>query len=650
MLAKTIPDLLVVLMVFVDHYFALCWFFVFFIGGLISMTPLTSNHEHQFHTVVFVLVRKSILFFSFGLLLLLLTIYSFYDIGSNNKAALMDWLKHIAAKSTIVIVFSYIVGVCLRLSFTRYFLPFYSNLLRSVRVNQDSELATDIRNEQKKLIPKDFLPSKFYKEGSMLLGLDGDNKPIYIPQSTWREVNMQVIGATRYGKGIVFGCLMEQAISKGDAIFYIDPKDDKFAPHIMYEAAKKAGRKFVYLSLNDDEMGCWSPFKGGTRADGFARIETAFGLKLTGEAGTDFFKSQEIKLLQKAFEKTRSLGGLLELLDGTDAHRIVAELVKWGAAESLNPKKGKLQFDVDKAVLDGAVVYVKGSLYNETIRVATKVFIIELVQAAKRLARQRTNHLSVFVDEVSFLVSQDLSRALATMLGFNVNFALAYQSPSDLLNTDDKTINGKAISQSINTNCQVKAMYGGSDFETAEWIAAASGTINKVVTKLEKTEIGDLGGETWEAGRSVGAVEENLVNTNVVLTLPPRICVLLQPRQLATLCYTSFVPVEDMKNLNDFLDKHTPIQVEKNQNDDYEDDQYDNDFNEPMAHHPAPSTPAPELDEVPHENVQQEQPTPVLNMVNFGSFDEQVTQKKDSPSLLNDEESLSLIMLHDEDD
>jgi hypothetical protein len=208
------------LMLFVSQYYSLFWAVIFFTGSLLSMSPLSTNHEHRFHTHIFVMVRKLLItagLFGFALLPI---IYGFYDVADHHKAVIISWILHVCAKSLIVIISSTMIGMCIRLSYTRYFLPTYSNFLKSVRVNQNSELATDIRDEAKKLHSKDFLPSKYYKDGEMFLGLDSSNKPIYIPQSTWYEVNMQVIGATRYGKGIVFGCLMEQSILKGDAVFY----------------------------------------------------------------------------------------------------------------------------------------------------------------------------------------------------------------------------------------------------------------------------------------------------------------------------------------------------------------------------------------------------------------------------------------------
>jgi hypothetical protein len=120
------------------------------------------------------------------------------------------------------------------------------------------------------------------------LGLDEKNRPITIPIDTWFETNMQVIGPTRYGKGVILGTLMDQAIRRGDGLFYVDPKKDHFAPQVMYQACKEAGRKFYYLTLHDEGIGQWAPFAGGTIRDALARLEIAFGLELTGDPGTDY--------------------------------------------------------------------------------------------------------------------------------------------------------------------------------------------------------------------------------------------------------------------------------------------------------------------------------------------------------------------------
>ena len=529
-----------------------------FVGCLIGMAPLSTHHEQPFHQIVFVWIRKTILWAGLIMIALPFIMLYLYDMTMQNQLAdsqqvWLNWFLNLAKQNWFTIFSSAATGWMLRFMYKRYGLPTWSAILRRLRNTQTDETPTDIRQEASRFKVKDFLPAKHYKKDSILVGMDEKDKPIHIPASTWYETNMQVIGPTRYGKGVIMGGLMDQSIRRGDCLFYIDPKKDKFAPHVMYQACQAAGRKFYYVTLHDDGIGKWAPFAGGTDRDGLTRLESAFGLEFTGDPGTDYYKSQERKELEKAFRQTRNVEGLKKLMEGTDANRINAELARWSNVESLCPKKGG-GFSIEKALKEGAVVYVQGSLDDSVVKTATKIFITELIQEARRLDKERNTHLTAVIDEVSFLASKTLAQALATAVGFRVNFVLAYQSQNDLLNIDDKTVNPKYVHQSINVNSQIKAVYGGADYETAEWAANLSGTITKEVTKMEKTDISGTGGETWENQRTVGALEENYINTNMVLALPPRVCVFVQPRHLASICFSSFVPVKDMKALDGYLE------------------------------------------------------------------------------------------------
>ena len=130
-----------------------------------------------------------------------------------------------------------ICGLFLRFYYFRFFHPWVSSTLRDFRNRQSDESESDIRHERLKYNPKSFNPEKFYDKDfkKIFLGIDSNNDAVYVPASTWLETNMMITGPTRYGKGIVIGCLMEQAIIRGDQLIYIDPKNDKFAAKIMLQ-------------------------------------------------------------------------------------------------------------------------------------------------------------------------------------------------------------------------------------------------------------------------------------------------------------------------------------------------------------------------------------------------------------------------------
>lgn len=522
---------------------------------LVGMSPLRLKGDEDTKEVFLVGLRKAALAASILLILtpifFVLTYATVSDKSNHN--GLIDWYTYLL-KRLIWMIPVAILALWIRFLSLRFVSPRLSLWRKKLTKEQQVDTQSDIREEAKKYTPKIFAPEKYYKNDAVFVGLNASDEPIYIPLATFLETNKQLIGPSRYGKGVIIGNFLDQAIWRGETVIYIDPKHDKFAPRIMEQACRKYGRKFIYLALHDDGPGSWSPFVGGNHRDALARLEVAFGLQFTGEPGPDYYKGQERKKIIPAFKKSRHLEALLDTLSEDEANvqsRITAELEMWKEVESLRPPPSQ-GFDMEQALRENAVVYVQGSLDDYVVQTATKVFIIEMIQAARRLNDERRTHLTAIIDEVSFLISKELTQALATMLGFRVNFTLAYQSQNDLLNLQDKTVSGAYVYNSINVNSQIKAIYGGADAETAKWISEISGTVVKEVERMAKIELNEAASETWGEGRTIGAVEEHLIHQNTVLTMPKRVCAFKQPDQLAEICFTAFVPVEDMTA----LDKH----------------------------------------------------------------------------------------------
>lgn len=549
------------MMVFTNEYWWLTLSVLLFTGSLFRMVPFQMHYTHSFTQVMLIYVRK-IVFFGVLLLFLypLLMLYLFLTVpapgfpaGARSVEVFWQWLVSLALENWTLAVNALAVGVVLNLLCSRYLYPLWSALMRKIRVRQYYDVQSDIRHEAQRFKAKDFSPKKYYKRDRTFIGLDENNQPIYVPVTTWCETNMQIIGPTRFGKGVILGTLMDQAIRRGDSLVYVDPKNDRFAPHILHQACVETGRPFYYVTLHDDGVGSWAPFAGGELRDGRTRLELSLGLELTGEAGSDFYKSQERRLLERAFAANRDIPDLYAALEKTEAFRVLAELEQWRAIRSLCPRSGE-GLDVAQVLKEDAIVYVQGHLFDSVIKNATKAFIVELIQESRRLVRVRKTHLTVAVDEVSFLTSKPLTQALATSVGFNCNFILAYQSQNDLLNLEDRMLNARYVYQSINVNSQIKAVYASADQETAEWAAALSGKIVKDITKMERTEINEAGGESFEKQRMLGTQEEPYIHSNQILSLPPKVFVFFQPAKLATIGFCSCVAVNDERKLNEHLD------------------------------------------------------------------------------------------------
>ncbi|WP_177338582.1 helicase HerA domain-containing protein, partial [Klebsiella quasipneumoniae] len=82
------------------------------------------------------------------------------------------------------------------------------------------------------------------------IGLNKNDQPQYITIKEFKTQHAAIIGTTGSGKSVTAAILLYQAILAGEAVFVEDPKDDEWAPHVLREACKKAGKKFTLINLN----------------------------------------------------------------------------------------------------------------------------------------------------------------------------------------------------------------------------------------------------------------------------------------------------------------------------------------------------------------------------------------------------------------
>ena len=76
---------------------------------------------------------------------------------------------------------------------------------------------------------------------------------------------------------------------------------------------------------------------------------------------------------------------------------------------------------------------------------------------------------------------------------------------------------------------------------------------------MEKTDVSLVGGESWERHRFISNVEENLITTNLILSMPPGVACFVQPNELAKVAFTSFVRVKDVGALPRYLSQYESV-------------------------------------------------------------------------------------------
>ena len=205
-----------------------------------------------------------------------------------------------------MLVLGMLLGIGSRFAWKRYAAPWISREWRKKRMAQHTEKQSDVRDELDKLKQKNFSPEQYYKlrDKQVFVGLNQAGEPIYMELDDFLGQHMMIVGATGQGKGVAQGYIIDQTIRMGLGTWFCDPKGDDHIPFIMKKAADDMGVDFIYLNLNPNGYGLWSPFSGGTMQQRKARLVEAFGMADSGDASA-FYKLQERSELDDIFGSHR---------------------------------------------------------------------------------------------------------------------------------------------------------------------------------------------------------------------------------------------------------------------------------------------------------------------------------------------------------
>ncbi len=436
----------------------------------------------------------------------------------------------------------------------RYTYPAIQKFIRKHTKRKSEDKLSDIRDEMDNVKSIEFKPSDYYKDGYFFFGLDDNHQPIYLDDKQFASRHSKILGPSQTGKGVGLGVLIDQAIRKGWGVWFNDIKPDDFIYHIMRQACLETGRELNYLDLNGT-YGTYEPFKNGTLRQREERIKRACKIN-DGGTDADHYKSGNRQVLDFLLPKCDgSLTHLLDLLNGNGLNDNDYEFViekgstlkeriqEFLKLEALQPSDNRTQFNIQELMNDGEVVYVKGNISDDLVRKANISLLDEFIQLG--LGGQQKQQIFMVLDEVRFLVTDQLANSLATLLSKKINMAIAYQAKNDLANAPDKSLNVGSIMNGIETNTLITMSYRGHDEETAKWVAGMTGTRIKEITKMEGVELDRFGSEKWTGKKTYGQQEEYLIPTNRILSFNPRVGAFINGGDLACLIKTCWIPVKE---------------------------------------------------------------------------------------------------------
>lgn len=440
-----------------------------------------------------------------------------------------------------------LLGFGVRYSYGRWFIPWFSANHRKSLITQKTDKLSDITNESEKYPSKDYNPEDYFRDDLMFLGKRNDDSLIYIPWQMFYTNGQQTIGPSQRGKGVIFQIQAVQLIKRGDFVAYIAPKDEPFMEQILWNHARQYNRPFYLLDLSDDGPGYWHPFTEGTREEQEECLIAGLNLGDAGDPKSNHYRQEDLAAIFESNPPSFRIDDLLTSLSRSHpdnkTRAVYRELTMWARIRSLAYGSDTESFSIDKALLEGAVVYVRSSLSNERIIKATVSFMRLLRLRCAALQHQRKSHATMFVDEASVLVSEELRLTPAASLSGGLNVCIAYQSYLDL--TKGLGLEGRAFITSLNNNCQIKLIYGTVDPETKKWAAGMSGQTTKSIVTQERTVINSAGGEAWDDGRLVTTMQVNFLEENTIQSFSPRVGALILPGgKPAEIIFTSYLSAD----------------------------------------------------------------------------------------------------------
>ncbi len=451
-------------------------------------------------------------------------------------------------------LYAYVGGLLLVLApgliMLRHVYGTVDNLLNrfTKRTSQQRDGNTDIREINKQLPSqlKGYKVERYInKKDKVFVGLNRSKRPIYIDQQRWRSSHMDIIGTTGSGKGVAAGYLLTQAATQGESLVVIDPKNDEFLPHVMANAAEKAGAPFHFIDLTDT-VPQWNPIRDKDSYQIEELLTAGFSL---GEGGSDadFYRLTDRKAA-RVFSRMTSDPGLTlsqrhsvfltkQKQLASEAKKFVSDLEELCDAPVVQTNLG---IDLATALSEGAIIYVKGSMRHPSVLKLQKIFVLSIMQHCENRDRDTARHVCIFLDELKYLISNPALQALGTIRDKRAHVLLAHQSLGDLRDCP-KDMDADSVVASINENCSLKLTYKVNDPDTAEWLAKMSGKI-LVDDEIRTFSRSRALSEVSERERSLRQTERYLIDTNMLQSLPSR-CAVLFGNGLADYTFTSPIKV-----------------------------------------------------------------------------------------------------------
>ncbi|EHV2051912.1 type IV secretory system conjugative DNA transfer family protein [Salmonella enterica] len=486
----------------------------------------------------------SILFFIFGTLspLTIQGLSYFFRVLSNNTLTNIPlWILTLSFTAT-----GLIFHLIARRLLAGEFDSLKHRLIKKSKLERNTR--TDVR-DVKEMLPDSvsYNPLEYIdlKKG-IFIGLDKDDQPQYITIKEFQSQHAAIIGTTGSGKGVSATILLYQAIMLDEAVFIEDPKNDEWAPHVLKEACRMAGKKFVLIDLNN--LNFQMDLLAGISREQLEELFNAgFSLAKKGQ-GADFYRIADRRAARNT-AATYQPGMTLRDLFNTDfvtslkenVPAFYGELEEIALINSINANEG---FSLKQIFDEGGCCYIIGSTRNQKIISAQRMILTRLIQIAE--TRDRINSkprtVAIFLDELKYHISRPALEGLGTARDKGVHIFMAFQAIDDLRDCP-ADLNPESVIGAVVENAKFKLVYQLQNPDTAEWVARMTGSI-LVDDEMRKVKTDITLTEKLETDRMIRQAERYYIDCNMLLKLPPFVGFVFTPTDLAKATKLSHIVVK----------------------------------------------------------------------------------------------------------
>jgi len=530
-----------------SEFLIIFWFAAFILWLL---EKVFQAKEETFMHASFLALWK-LVFSSFGLFIVSigLSIWVVYD-RSSQPEDISTWLWRFLIKPSLVTLsILTIIHIALWWLVVRHWQPKLNYWLNKTftKTGYQETGISDIRkisNESAQQI--DYDPKKYWELGQkkIFIGLSLTKEPIYLNLSEWRTQHQQVLGTTGFGKGVAISNQLAQCLALQQTVIVFDPKNDEWAPSVLIDTAQKYNRPFCVIDLNVDSPQ-FNPLYGANQKQIFDLFVGSFGLA-EGRGDADYYRSHDKRVVRqwtKKLEDGQSLTDLANSLTDSDfdnAPKLCNDLTELALLGCIDTQqKGHWHDIIDQ----GGLIYIIGSIRSEPVLRLQKMLLLRLMQRLEERDRnQQHTHVTIFLDELKYLLCKPSLQALGTIRDKFANLILAHQSIDDLRDVPSD-LDPQAVKSAVLENTALKLIYRSQDPDTIDWISRRSGTIPTHREMLEQTRNSGFS-EITDGDRRLLEVERCLIEPNMILALQKR-CAVWFSNDIAKVVLTS--PVQTKK-------------------------------------------------------------------------------------------------------